>query len=156
MKKKTFYCQQNVNNNRKKYFYNQKENNKTCQQNKINALEKKNKNKNKKQKPLKTTTVKAFWTFKLPWRTWPIIRVQHLEKKMKKNNLNDPLIILKKLLKSKTDLMAHHTFDQQPYQTMFKSRSALVTALSIQRFRGRQLLPVMAYTGRLFPKGVPF
>ena len=60
MKKKTFYCQQNVNNNRKEYFYNQKENNKTCQQNKINALEKKNKNKNKKQKPLKTTTVKAF------------------------------------------------------------------------------------------------
>ena len=52
--------------------------------------------------------------------------------------------------------MARHIFDQQPYQTMFKSRSVLVTVLSIQRFRGRQLLPVMAYTGRLFPTGVPF
>ena len=33
--------------------------------------------------------------------------------------------------------MARHIFDQQPYQTMFKSRSVLVTVLSIQRFRGR-------------------
>ena len=118
-------------------------------------LKKKTKQK-QKAKTLKTCDCKSIMNFQIAMENvannWP----QHLEKKMKKNNENDPLIILKKLLKSKTDLMAHHIFDQRTYQTMFKSRSALVTALSIQRFRGRQLIHVMAYTGRLFPKGVPF
>ena len=116
--KKTFYCQQNVNNNRKKYFYNQKENNKTCQQNKINALGKKTKQK-QKAKTLKNCDCKSILNFQIAMENvannWP----QHLEKKMKKNNENYPLIILKKLLKSKTDLMAHHIFDQKMFNYMF-------------------------------------
>lgn len=65
MKKKTFYCQQNVNNNRKKYFYNQKENNKTCQQNKINALEKKKTKQKQKAKTLKDYDCKSILNFQI-------------------------------------------------------------------------------------------
>ena len=52
--------------------------------------------------------------------------------------------------------MARHIFDQQPYQTMFKSRSVLVTVLSIQRFRGRSYYLLWLIQGGSSRKGYLF
>ena len=52
-------------------------------------------------------------------------------------------------------LLTRHIFDQRSYETLFTSWPAPVTVLSIQRFRGPGVPPVLAYRRRLRSKGIP-